>query len=186
MQLLSEYLPLAAFAIAYFIGGIYTATATLMIAMTLSVVALRLRNGRFPPLLTASTVLVLLFGAATLFLRDARFLQWKPSVFLWLLSAAFLGSAFIGREPLAQRLMQPALGATGIARSDWQKVNLAWVLFGIVAGLANILIAYHTSLATWVKVKVFGLTAVMFIFLVAQAMWLNGRAPRADAPSAGP
>ena len=39
MQLLSEYLPLAAFAIAYFIGGIYAATATLMIA-SLSVAVL--------------------------------------------------------------------------------------------------------------------------------------------------
>lgn len=183
MQLLSEYLPLAAFAIAYFVGGIYAATATLMITMSISVLVVRIHSGKFPRMLTASTALVLLFGAATLVLRDARFIQWKPSIFLWLMSAAFLGSAFIGREPLAQRLMQPALGGINLPRRDWLKVNFSWVAFGVLAGAANILVAYNTSLATWVKVKVFGLTGIMLVFLVAQALWLNARATRLAAPA---
>jgi intracellular septation protein len=179
MQLLLEYLPLAAFAAAYFLGGIYVATTTLMVAMVLSLAVLRLRSGKFPPMLTASTILVVLFGAATLILRNARFIQWKPSIFLWLLAIAFLVSAFVGRQPLAQRLMQSALGDVSVERRDWQKVNFAWVVFGTGAGIANIVIAYHASEATWVKAKVFGLTAAMFLFLVAQAMWLNSRANRA-------
>jgi intracellular septation protein len=184
MQLLLEYLPLAAFAIAYFTGGIYAATTALMIAMVVSLAILRVRSGKFPPMLTASTVLVVLFGAATLILRNARFIQWKPSIFLWLLAVAFLVSAFVGREPLAQRLMQSALGEETVERRDWQKVNIAWVLFGLIAGGANILIAYNTSEATWVKAKVFGLTAAMFLFLIAQAIWLNSRARRTGTSSA--
>ena len=183
MQLLLEYLPLAAFAVAYFVGGIYAATTTLMIAMVLSLAILRLRTGRFPPMLAGSTILVVLLGAATLILRNARFIQWKPSILLWLVALAALVSAFVGREPLAQRLMQPALGEETVARRDWQIVNIAWVLFGIAAGIANIVIAYHTSEATWVKAKVFGLTAAMFVFLVAQAIWLNSRTRRSDASS---
>jgi len=179
MQLLLEYLPLAAFAVAYFLGGIYIATTTLMITMVASLLLLRLRSGRFPPMLTGSTILVLVLGAATLVLRNARFIQWKPSILLWLVAAAALVSAFVGREPLAQRLMQSALGDVRVGRRDWQKVNFAWVVFGICAGIANIVIAYHASEATWVKAKVFGLTAAMFVFLVAQAMWLNSRANRA-------
>lgn len=176
MQLLLEYLPLAAFGIAWkFFGGIYVATATLMVAMVVSVILLRLRSGRFPPMLTASTVLVLLFGAATLILRDIRFIQWKPSIFLWLLAVAFLVSAFAGREPLAQKLMQSALGDATVARSDWLKVNAAWVVFGLLTGAANLLVAYNTSEATWVKTKLFGLTAAMLLFLVGQALWLNSR-----------
>ena len=178
MQLLLEYLPLAAFAIAYFAGGIYVATATLMVAMTLSLALLRWRTGSFPPLLTASTILVVLLGAATLILRNPLFVQWKPSIFLWLLAAAFLVSAFVGREPLAQRLMQSALGEDSVSRGDWQKINLAWVVFGIAAGIANIVIAYHATEATWVKAKVFGLTAAMFLFIVAQVAWLSTRVKR--------
>jgi intracellular septation protein len=175
MQLLLEYLPLAAFGIAWKFFGIYVATATLMVAMTVSVLLLRLRSGRFPPMLTASTVLVVVFGAATLILRDIRFIQWKPSIFLWLLAIAFLISAFVGREPLAQKLMQSALGDVSVARSDWMKVNAAWVVFGLLAGIGNLLVAYNTSEATWVKAKVFGLTGAMMLFVVGQALWLNSR-----------
>jgi len=184
MQLLLEFLPLAAFAIAYFTGGIYVATTTLMIGMAVSLAILRLRSGKFPPMMTANTALVLLLGAATLILRNTRFIQWKPSIFLWLLAVAFLVSAFVGREPLAQRLMQSALGEETVERRDWQKVNVAWVLFGIIAGVANIVIAYNTSEATWVKAKVFGLTAAMFLFMIAQAIWLHSRVRRTDTPPA--
>ena len=81
MQLLLEFLPLAAFAIAYFTGGIYVATTTLMIGMAVSLAILRLRSGKFPPMMTANTALVLLLGAATLILRNTRFIQWKPSAY---------------------------------------------------------------------------------------------------------
>jgi intracellular septation protein len=146
-----------------------------MVGMTLSVILLRLLSGRFPPMLAASTVLVVLFGAATLILRDIRFIQWKPSIFLWLLAVAFLISSFVGREPLAQKLMQSALGDVTVARSDWLKVNAAWVVFGLLAGIANLVVAYNTSEATWVKTKLFGLTGAMLLFLVGQALWLNSR-----------
>jgi intracellular septation protein A len=54
-------------------------------------------------------------------------------------------------------------------------VNTAWVVFGILTGIANLLVAYNTSEATWVKTKLFGLTAAMLLFLVGQALWLNSR-----------
>jgi intracellular septation protein len=175
MQLLLEYLPLLAFVVAYARGGIYVATATLMVAMVLSVAIHWLRTRKVAPLLGLSTVLVLLFGSATLILRNARFIQWKPSIFLWLLAAAFLVSGFAGRQPLAQRLLQPTLGEATVPRADWLKLNYAWVVFGLLVGFANIYVAYHTSEATWVKIKVFGLTAAMFVFLVTQMLWLNAR-----------
>ena len=85
---------------------------------------------------------------------------------------AFLGSAFIGRQPLAQRLLQPALGDVPVERRDWLKVNAAFVLFGLVAGVVNLLVAYQASEATWVNVKVFGLTGAMFLFFMTQIWWL--------------
>ncbi len=46
----------------------------------------------------ASTALVVAFGTLTLVLHDARFIQWKPTIFLWALALAFLVSAFIGQQ----------------------------------------------------------------------------------------
>jgi intracellular septation protein len=177
MQLLLELLPLAAFLIAYkFYGGIYVATATLMVAMLLSLAVLWVRAKKVPGMFAASTVLVLLFGTATLILRNARFIQWKPSIFLWLLALAFLGSAFIGKQPLAQRMLQPALGEMTLPRGDWLKLNFAWVLYGLLFGAVNLFVAYNTSEATWVNIKTWGLPGSLLLFMVAQVLWANSRA----------
>jgi intracellular septation protein len=176
MQMLLEFFPLVAFFVAYkFFGGIYPATATLMVAMVLSLIALRIRSGRMPAIFGASTALVLLMGTATLILRSAQFIQWKPSIFLWLLALAFLASGFVGQQPLAQRLFQTTLPELQLERRDWLKLNFSWVVFGVLAGAGNLLVAFYTSEATWVKVKVFGLTGAMMVFVVAQVLWLQSR-----------
>jgi intracellular septation protein len=177
MQMLLEFLPLIAFIISYkFFGGIYVATATLMVAMVVSLVILWIRARRMPAVFAISTVLALLFGSATLLLRDIRFIQWKPSILLWLLALAFLVSAFVGREPLAQRMLGPALADSELERRDWLKLNSAWVVYGIVIGAANIIVAYQASEATWVTVKVWGLIGSGLLFLIAQVFWLQSRA----------
>jgi intracellular septation protein len=174
MQMLLEFLPLAAFLIAYkFYGGIYVATATLMVGMSLSLAVLWLRAKRMPTMFAMSTALVVAFGLLTLALRDARFIQWKPTIFLWALAVAFLASAFIGKEPLAQRMMKQGLGDTQIERRDWMKLNTAWVLYGLIMGAVNLYVAYNASEATWVTVKLWGLTGSMFLFIIGQLAWLQ-------------
>lgn len=174
MQMLLEFLPLAAFLVTYkFFGGIYPATAVLMMGMLVSLLVLWLRQKRIPTMFGVSTGLVLVFGAATLLLRDVRFIQWKPTIFLWLLALAFLISAFVGRRTLAQLLLQPALGEAQLSRPDWLKLNTAWVLYGIVIGAVNILVAYNAAESTWVNVKIWGMMATMFAFLIGQMAWLQ-------------
>jgi intracellular septation protein len=176
MQLLLEYLPVFAFLIAYkFYGGIYVATTVLMIGMSLSLAILWTRTRKFPPIFGASTALVVAFGAATLALRDARFIQWKPTLLMWLVSLAFLVSACVGKQPLVQRLMQQVVGENAMTRSEWLTLNTAWVIYGAVAGTANIYVAYNFSENTWVNFKLWGLMALMVVFLVGQFLWLNAR-----------
>src|SRR5450432_1042131 len=76
MQALFAIVPLAAFAAAYYLRGIYFATAVLMAAMVLLVLVDLVRTRRIPPMHLLSTILVLLLGSATLILRDVRFLKW--------------------------------------------------------------------------------------------------------------
>lgn len=187
MQLLLEFLPVAAFLVAYsWFGGIYVATAVLMVGMPLSLVVLWLRAGKMPSMFAISTLLVLAFGAATLWLRDARFIQWKPSIFMWLLALAFLVSAFVGKQPLAQRLMHQVVDPARMTRGDWLRLNTGWVVYALVAGAANILVALNASESFWVKFKLFGLMGLMMVFLAGQFYWLhsNGKI-RVDEQPAG-
>ena len=110
MQALTEFAPLLAFVVAYYLRGLYVATAVLMAAMLLLLAVDWLRNRRIPKMHALSTVLVLIFGAATLLLHNKLFIQWKPTVFFWLASLAFLGSFWIGERTLTERLLGAAFG----------------------------------------------------------------------------
>lgn len=184
MQSVLELAPLVAFFIAYFMGGIYVATAVLMAAMALLLVVDYVRLRRVPTMHAVSAVLVFLFGTATLVLHNERFIQWKPTVFFWLLSAALLGSMWIGRQSLVQQLLGRVLeGQVNIPESTWRRLNLLWVVFYALLGAANLLVAFNASEATWVKFKVIGLTAATLIFTAAQVAWLLRRQPSALPPT---
>lgn len=184
MAALLEFVPLVAFVAAYYLRGIYFATGVLMVAMCLLVAVNWFRTRKVSSLLGISTVLVLVFGAVTLWLRDERFIQWKPTVFFWGLGLAFVASQWIGARPLIQRLMEAALPDLRVARAAWLRLNAAWVVFYLAMGAANLAVARLSDEQTWVNFKVFGITALTFAFVIAQAVWLQRQAPSPD--SAGP
>jgi len=132
---------------------------------------------RVPRMHLLSALFVWVLGAATLVLRDVRFIQWKPTLFMWALALGFLATAFFGKEPLAQRLLQPALGEQTVPRATWLRLNASWIVFYAVAGAANLYVAWHFSEAVWVKFKVIGLTVATLVFALAQALWLGRQTP---------
>ena len=157
--------------------AIYLATLVAIIAtlIQVSLSALIVKKVEKMPIITL--VLLIVFGGATLALKDPVFIQWKPTAINWLFAIIFLGSQFIGEKPLVQRMMSRALDIDDA--QIWARLNLAWVGFFIVSGLANVLVApeidplnFKFSLDTWVEFKLFGLLGLTIIFVVAQAFFL--------------
>ena len=72
-----------------------------------------------------------------------------------------------------------------LAGEDWRTLNIMWVLYFLVAGAANIFVAYRFSEAVWVNFKLFGLFGLTFLFLLLQAWWLSSRVSSA-APAPPP
>jgi intracellular septation protein len=183
MDSILELAPLVAFLATYYATDLYTATAVLMVAMALLLVVDWLRTRRIPPMHGISAVLVFAFGAATLALHDQRFIQWKPTVFFWLVGVAFLVSNWVGEKPLVQRLLAAALGNDmQVSPAIWRRLNWAWIVFYAVLGALNLFVAFNASERTWVNFKVFGLTAMTLVFVAIQIVWLTRRA--AAQPSA--
>ncbi|MGH8207258.1 MAG: inner membrane-spanning protein YciB [Steroidobacteraceae bacterium] len=182
MQALIDLVPLVAFLVAYYVGGIYAATAVLMIAMVALLLFDWLRLQRIPPLHLASAVLVLVLGGATLLLRDPRFLKWKPTVFLWLVAVCAVGSIWVGKRPLAQRLLQPLIEhSNALPRHTWLKLNWFWVVFCTLLGCLNLAVADYASERAWVKFNVFGLTGAFILFAMLQGVWLAARTEAVNA-----
>ena len=119
---------------------------------------------------------MLVLGGATLLLHNRLFIQWKPTVLFWLVSAAFIASFWIGERTLTQRFLEPALaGRMPVSPRQWRRVNGASA-------------AFYASERTWVYFKLFVLALLTFEFVALQVLWLSRaaaalaeRAPASDA-----
>ncbi|MDH3577979.1 MAG: septation protein IspZ [Gammaproteobacteria bacterium] len=174
MNLVFEFLPLILFLGAFLYKGIYFALVVLMIAMPIGLLVKYVRTQTFDKMYFWSTVFLLIAGALTLYFRNPLFLYWKPTVFYWVVAIVFLGSFWVGDQPLVQRFFGLVEGMPlgKITRAQWNKLNVVWVLFFVAAGLLNIFVAYNFSQETWVKFKVFGLMALTFVFMLLQTFWI--------------
>ena len=112
MNQLLEWSPLIVFFVIFKLYGIYWATASLMVTSIALMSAHKLRTGSYKTMHLVTAGVVLVLGTATLLLHDKRFIQWKPTVLLGLAAIAFLGSLFVGRKPLARRMLEGAVSYT--------------------------------------------------------------------------
>ena len=147
--------------------GIFSATAVLMISTALTWLVASLLEKRNDKRLMWMTLAVLLFGAATLILRDQRFIQWKPTVFNWVLAAVFLGSQFIGKRTVLERVLGNQLI---LPRPIWTRLNVLWIGNFALVGALNLFVAYRFEEAFWVAYKLYssiGFTLALMLLTVA-------------------
>jgi intracellular septation protein len=165
--------------------AIYLATLVAIVVTLIQVVlaAIIVKKVEKMPLITLA--LLLFFGGATLALKDPAFIQWKPTAINGLFALVFLGSHVIGKKPLIQRMMGHAI--TIEEQRVWVQLNLAWVGFFVVSGIANMIVApeidpfgLQFSEDTWVDFKLFGLMGMTIAFVLAQAFYLARFMPDSD------
>lgn len=178
MQLLFDFLPVIAFFVAYKLADIYVATLVIIVATILQVSIHWLRTRRVNPMHVVSAGLVLVFGSLTLAIHDPVFIMWKPTIVDWLFAAAFLASQWriFGGRPLVQRLMTATDTKLSLDPALWRRLNLAWVVFFLLMGAANVVVFQNFSESTWVNFKLFGMLGLTFVFIIAQGFWIASRA----------
>jgi intracellular septation protein len=142
MKFLADFFPVILFFVAYKLYGIYVATAVAIAASAAQVLWARMRHKRTEPMHLVTLGLLVVFGGLTLALHDPIFVMWKPTIVNWLFAGAFLVSQFIGEKTLVERMMSQAID---IPHQIWRRLNLAWVGFFIVSGLANLYVVYIGS-----------------------------------------
>lgn len=180
MKLLFDFLPILLFFVAYKLADIYVATGVL-IGVTLAQVGwiwLRQRRVEKLPLFTAGLVLVL--GSLTLILHDPVFVKWKPTVVNWLFALAFIGSRFIGRQTLLERMLG---GQMELPARIWINLTFMWAIFFFVMGVVNLYVAFTFDENTWVNFKLFGMLGLTLVFVLAQAAYMSRHLKTDDAPS---
>jgi len=174
MLFLVDFAPLVLFLAGYLYRDIFVAIVVLMIAMPISLLVKYLATRKLDRMLMWSTIFLFVFGGASLYLRDADFIYWKPTALYWALAIAFLLSQWVGEKPLVKRFFDLVgeLPIDHITDRQIRTLNLVWGIFFVVAGILNIVVAYNFSEKVWVNFKVFGLTALTLVFMSVQVYWI--------------
>jgi intracellular septation protein len=146
------------------------ATVVVMVATLVQIGILVLLRRKVDTMLWVTFGLIAVLGGATVWFHDPTFIKWKPSVLDWVFALALWASQALFGKNLLQVLIG---GQLELPKAVWQRLNLAWIAFFVVMGLLNLWVAYTFSTSVWATFKVFGLTGLMLVFMVAQGFYIS-------------
>ena len=173
-KLLIDFGPLLVFFIASMkaVGGpdelqrAITATIAFMIATAVSIVVSKVKTGHVSAMLWVTGVIVLVFGALTVYLRDERFIQIKPSAVYATFAAVLFFGLLTGR-PILKAMLEA--GFPEMADAGWRTLTRNWAWFFVAMTVLNEIVRREVSFDHWVLFKVWGATTLSFLFALAQA-----------------
>lgn len=143
---------------------IYAATATVMIAITIAVAIEYALERRISPILAFTAILVLTLGGLTLYLKNDVFIKLKPTVYYAFCAVMLLGGLAYGQLFIKYAFAQ----AFELTDEGWRKLTLRWGIFALLLACLNEIVWRNFSTAIWVDFKVWGLTALPFLFTLTQ------------------
>jgi intracellular septation protein len=170
MTLLLDYLPIILFFIIFKIYGIYLATAVSIGASMVQIGYFWFTKHKVEPPHLITFLVLLILGGATLLSHNPIFIKWKPTVASWVLALIFLISQFVGKKTFLEYLMAKKIT---LPTKIWQKLNVSWFTFFAVIGVANLYVAYHYDLDTWVNFKLFGVMGATIVFGLVQSVYMS-------------
>ncbi len=181
MQIITDLLPVILFFIAYKKAGIFVATSVAILSTLALMLYSWFKHGKIEKMLMINGIVITVLGGITLLLHDKTYIMWKPTAIYWIAALALL----ISRYGMQRNLIQNMLGKMMAPPAHlWDKLNLCWVAFLLALGVLNLYVAFHFEEADWVNFKLFGVTSLMFVFIIAQvfalkAYWIEQNTPPA-------
>jgi intracellular septation protein len=170
MKFLFDIFPVLLFFVAYKTSDIFVATAVAIAATTVQIGWVWFRHRKVDPMLWVSLAIIVVFGGATLLLRNELFIKWKPTVLYWLFGTTLLVAEFGFRKNLIRAMMSKQIE---LPAAVWSRLNFSWIGFFAFMGALNLYIAYNFATDIWVDFKLFGGMGLMLVFVLAQALMLS-------------
>lgn len=149
------------------------ATVVGIIATVLQIGYLKLKGRKVDGMLWVSFIIITVFGGLTVYFHDDTFIKWKPTIIYWIFALAMGIAQFGFRKNLVRQAMQAQLK---LPDPVWEKVGLSWMLFFAVLGFLNLFMAFvffKDNTSAWVSFKAFGITGIVFAFIIVQTLFLS-------------
>ena len=170
MKFLYELFPVVLFFIFYKIYDIYIATAVLMVATYMQIIFAYFLKKKIEKILIFTAIVVTIFGGMTLFFQDNAFIMWKPSIIYWVFGLGIV----VANKFYNKNLIRISLGAqVKLANKYWENLCFSTAIFFIFLGFLNIYVAQNFSEDTWVNFKLFGMTGLLFIYMILVGLYIT-------------
>ena len=177
LKLAVDFGPLLIFFAANKFAGVFTATAAFMVATAVAIGVSWAKTRHIPPMLIMTGVIVLVFGGLTLYMQDETFIKLKPTL-IYGIFASILGFGLLTRRPMLQLVLGEALPR--LTDAGWAKLTRNWALFFVALMIANEVARRVLTTDQWVSFKVWGVTAAIMVFALAQAPLLARHGVKLD------
>jgi intracellular septation protein len=145
-------------------GPIFIATGLFMVATAIALAVSWLLTRTLPILPLVSGIVVLVFGALTLWLQDDVFIKMKPTIVNTLFGAVLLGGLAFGKSLLGYVFDS----AFRLDAEGWRKLTLRWGLFFLFLAVVNEIVWRSFSTDAWVSFKVWGIMPITILFTMTQ------------------
>ena len=139
-------------------------TIAFMVAIVIAMVVSKWKLGKISPMMWMSAILILGFGALTIYFNDPRFIQHKPTIIYAGFAIILFGGLLMGKAML-KSLLQAAF--EGLNDTGWLKLSRNWGIFFAAMAALNELMVATMSFDWWLTIKVWGVPAVSFLFAMA-------------------
>jgi intracellular septation protein len=131
---------------------IFIATALFMAATVIALTVSWILTRSLPIMPLVSGIVVLVFGALTLWLHNDTFIKMKPTIVNSLFGAILLGGLLFGKALLGYVFDQ----AFKLDAEGWRKLTFRWGLFFFVLAILNEVVWRNFTTDDWVMFKVWG------------------------------
>ena len=147
------------------IFAVIRGTGAFIVAALAALAISKWRLGKVSPMLWLSTVLIVGFGALTIYLQDERFIQWKPTI-IYVGFGVLLIGGWLKRKALLKILLEAAF--EGLSDEGWLKLSFNWGLFFLFLAVLNTALMYTLSFESWLAAKLWLFLPLSFLFTFTQ------------------
>ena len=158
MKQLFEFFPLIVFFAVYYKSDkdLYLSIAAVIVATFISLIAIYFKERKISTMMLVSTIILVVFGGLSIFLKNEIFFKMKPTIINALFAAVLIGSTLINK-PVLKMLLNSSLKLTD---EGWGLMNKMWSSFFILLAVLNEIVWRTQTTDVWVNFKVFGIMGI--------------------------
>ena len=154
-------------------GPIMLATVVVIVATLCQILYLKLRVQKVDAMLWVTASIIVIMGGATIYFHDENFIKWKPTILYWVMAVMLAFTQLVLGKNMMRQVMEQQIK---LPEPIWARLGLAWIGFFAIIGAINLVVAYVIypgNLDAWVNFKVYGITALFFVFILGQSFMLG-------------